>query len=87
MLVRSKLNSIEKIISKAIIDAEINHEEFTVVSKEAKKYHRLKDRIRRKYSQQGDIGRDRLIKYDKRIRANEIHKQNKNRSLKLKTEV
>ena len=87
MLVRSKLNNIEKIISKAIIDAEINHEEFTVVSKEAEKYHRLKDRIRRKYSQQGDIERDRLIKYDKRIRANEIHKQNKNRSLKLKTEV
>lgn len=82
MLVRSKLNSTEKIISKAIID-----EELTVVSKEAEKYYKLKDRIRTKYRQQGDIERDRLIKHDKRIRADEIHRQNKNRSLKLKTEV
>lgn len=40
-LTESKLNSIEKTISKAPTNTEINHEEFTLVSKESENYRRL----------------------------------------------
>ena len=38
MLARSKLNSIEKIISKAFIDNKISHENFTTIFNEEKNY-------------------------------------------------
>ena len=38
MLVRSKLNSIESKISKAFMDNEISHEDFTTILNEQKKY-------------------------------------------------
>ena len=55
-----KWNSIGKIISKALIDSDIKHEEFMLVSNEGKNYQRLKDGIRRRDSQQVDIERGRL---------------------------
>ena len=42
MLAKSKLNSIETLISQALIDMEISHEEFTTVLKEKDKYNRQK---------------------------------------------
>ena len=38
MLARSKLNSIESEISKALIDNDVSHEHFEIVSNEEKKY-------------------------------------------------
>ena len=38
MLARSKLNSIEGKISKALIDNEISHEDFMTIYNEEKKY-------------------------------------------------
>ena len=46
MLAKGKLNSIEILISQAIIDVEISHEEFKIVAHEKEKYDRMKESIR-----------------------------------------
>ena len=46
MLAKSKLNSIEKLISQALIDMEISHEEFITILKEKDKYEKMKDNLR-----------------------------------------
>ena len=38
MLAKSKLSSIETLISQALIDMEISHEEFVIILKEKDKY-------------------------------------------------
>ena len=48
MLAKSKLNSIETLISQALIDMEISHEEFIAILKEKDKYEKMKDNIRSK---------------------------------------
>ena len=50
MLARSKLNSTERAISKAWIDKEFSHEEFTIINEEGN-YHKLKESIRMMKSQ------------------------------------
>ena len=47
MLAKSKLNSIEALISQALIDMEISHEEFITILKEKDKYEKMKDNVRR----------------------------------------
>ena len=42
MLAESKLNSIEKLISKALSDMEISHEEFVIILDEKDKYEKMK---------------------------------------------
>ena len=42
MVAKSKLNSIESLISQALNDMEISHEEFITVLKEKDKYERMK---------------------------------------------
>ena len=42
MLAKSKLNSIETLISQALNDMEISHEEFIIILKEKVKYERIK---------------------------------------------
>ena len=42
MLAKSKLNSTETLISQALIDMEISHEEFLVIIKEKDKYEDLR---------------------------------------------
>ena len=61
MLVRSKLNSIERVISKALLDNEIGHEDFTTIIQEERNYCELKERIRMMKSQRSVIERNRLI--------------------------
>ena len=51
MLARSKLNSIESKISKALMDNEISHEDFDAIINEEKKYRELKESIRMMNSQ------------------------------------
>ena len=55
MLARSKLNSIEGIIPKALIDNEINHEDFTTIINEENNYRELKGSVRMMKSQRNDI--------------------------------
>ena len=43
MLAKSKLNSIETLISQALIDMEIIHEEFITTLKEKYKYEKMKE--------------------------------------------
>ena len=80
-LARSELNSIEKIISQALIDSVISHGEFAVAFNEEQNYRILKDSIRAKGDQLGDIERDRLIDHRKKIG------QNQRQNLKLQTEL
>ena len=46
MLAKSKLNSIETLISQASIDMEICHEEYIAILKEKDKYEKLKENLR-----------------------------------------
>ena len=46
MLAKSKLNSIETLISQALIDMEISHEEFIAIFKEKDKYEKVKENLR-----------------------------------------
>ena len=45
MLVKSKLNSIETLISQASIDMEISHEEFITILNEKDKYEKIKNNL------------------------------------------
>ena len=46
MLAKGKLNSIETLISLALIDLEISHEEFVAIFKEKDKYEKMKENVR-----------------------------------------
>ena len=46
MLAKSKLNSIETLISQALIDMDISHEKFVTILNEKDKYERMKDNLR-----------------------------------------
>ena len=46
MVAKSKLNSIETLISQALIDMEISHEEFITILKEKDEYEKIKDNLR-----------------------------------------
>ena len=46
MLTKSKLNSIETLISQALIDMDISHEEFVRILKEKRKYEKMKKKLR-----------------------------------------
>ena len=62
MLARSKLNSIERKISNALMDNEITHEDFETIINEEKKYRELKESIRMMNSQRSDAEKFNLIK-------------------------
>ena len=61
MLARSKSNSIESEISKALIDNETSHEDFETIINEGKKYRELKESIRMINSQRSDVEKISLI--------------------------
>ena len=46
MLAKSKLNSIETLVSQALIDMEINHKKFITISNERDKYEKMKENFR-----------------------------------------
>ena len=77
MLARSKLNTIESKISKALINNEIKHEVFTTIIDEEKKYRELKQSIRMMNSQRSDAEKINLIEEGKKIGINEVIKHNK----------
>ena len=79
MLARSKLNSIENKILKALMDNEINHEDFETIINEEKKYRELKESIRMMNSRRSDA-----FEEGKKIGINEVIERNEivNNSLK-----
>ena len=52
MLAKSKLNSIETLISQALIDMEINHKEYSATLKEKDKYEKMKENLRSENEQE-----------------------------------
>ena len=65
MLARSKLNSIENKISKALMDNEISHEDFETIINEEKKYRELKESIRMTNIQRSDAKKVNFIEAGK----------------------
>ena len=52
MLAKSKLNNIENLVSQALINMEISHEEYIAVLKEKDKYEKMKENLRSKHEKQ-----------------------------------
>ena len=46
MLAKSKLDSIGTLVSQALTDMEISHEEFNTIIREKQKYERIKENVR-----------------------------------------
>ena len=46
MLAKSKLSSIETLVSQALVDMEISYEEFMAIFKEKNKYEKIKENLR-----------------------------------------
>ena len=46
MLAKSKLNSIETLVSQALIDMETSHKEFITILKKKDKYEKMKENVR-----------------------------------------
>ena len=64
MLAKSKLNSTETLMSQALIELDISHEEFKTIVNEKRKYEQMKESIRNTKS------RDELSGNSKDIREN-----------------
>ena len=69
MLAKSKLNSIETLMSQALIDLDISHEEFKTIVNEKEKYEQMKESIRNTKS------KDELSETSKDIRKNSKNTQ------------
>ena len=84
MLARSKLNSIESKISKALTKNEISHEDFMTVINEERNYRKLKESIRMINSLRSDSEKIDLIEEGKNIGIDEVIKHSEfiNSSLK-----
>ena len=46
MLAKSKLNSIEVLISKTLIDSNISHDEFVLINNVLKEYEEMKEEVK-----------------------------------------
>ena len=66
MLSRSKLNSAESKISKALINNDISHKDFMTIINEEKNYRDLKESIRMMNSQRIDTEKNNLIEDGKK---------------------
>ena len=62
MLAKSKLNSIDTLISQALIDMDISHEEFITILKEKDRYEMMKDNLRDKNGESYEIMRFNSVK-------------------------
>ena len=84
MLARSKLNSIESKISKALTKNEISYEDFMTVINEERNYRKLKESIRMINSLRSDSEKIDLIEEGKNIGIDEVIKHSEfiNSSLK-----
>ena len=62
MLAKSQLNSIDTLISQALIDMDISHEEFITILKEKDRYEMMKDNLRTKNGESYEIMRFNSVK-------------------------
>ena len=65
MLARSKLNGIENLISQALINFKISHEDFMTIINQERNYRELKERIRMIKSQRSDTEKRIRLKKEK----------------------
>ena len=66
MMAKSKLNSIETLVFKALIDMEISNEEFTTILKEKDKYEKMKENV-------GNISKKLEEKKQENMRSNSVN--------------
>ena len=69
MLAKSKLNSTETLVSQALTDMEISHEEFDTVLKEKDKYEKTKEIVRNVSEKQENM---RLNSVNSKMQKNEV---------------
>ena len=62
VLAKSKFNSIDTLISQALIDMDISHEEFITILKEKDRYEMMKDNLRNKNGELYEIMRFNSVK-------------------------
>ena len=62
MLAKSKLNSIDTLISQVLIDMDISHEEFITILKEKDRYELMKENLRNKNGESFEIMRFNSVK-------------------------
>ena len=62
MLAKSKLNSIDTLISQALIDMDKSYEEFITILKEKDRYEMMKDNLRDKNGESYEIMRFNSVK-------------------------
>ena len=67
MVAKIKLNSIETLMSQALIDFDITHEKFKTIVNEKEKYEQMKEHIRNTKS------RDELSENSRDIRKNGVN--------------
>ena len=71
MLAKSKLDSIETLVSQVLIGMEISHEELNAIIREKQKYERMKENVRNVSEQQKNM-RLNGVNSKKKIRKNNI---------------
>ena len=71
MLAKSKLDSIETLVSQVLIGMEISHEELNAIIREKQKYERMKENVRNVSEQQKNM-RLNSVNSIKKIRKNKI---------------
>ena len=62
MLAKSKLSSIDTLISQALIDMDISHEEFITILKEKDRYEMMKDNLKNENGESYEIMRFNSVK-------------------------
>ena len=62
MLAKSKLNSIDALISQALVDMDISYEEFITILKEKVRYQMMKENLRNKNGESYEIMRFNSVK-------------------------
>ena len=55
MLTKSKLNSVETLVSQTLIDMKISYEEFIAIFKEKDKYEKMKEKVRNSSEKQENM--------------------------------
>ena len=71
MLATSKLNSIDTLVSQALIDMDISHKEFITILKKKDRYEIMKDNLRKRNGESYEIIRFNSVK--SRIQKNKKH--------------
>ena len=62
MLAKSKVNSIDPLMSQALIDMEISHEEFITILKEKDRHEMIKENLKNKNGESYEIMRFNNVK-------------------------